>query len=250
MSENSMKSMNPLMVIAATVVIITCLLAVGVMFGIVPSPISKDEPVVVSLDGKAPVASSTTTTTTTKREVAEPRPSAAAVRERERVAERERERVADRREERRDERREARREDRAVVGSTTSSTAGGTVAGSGPGRNVAAVCNNCGTVTSVRTVKQQGEAGLIGPIAGGALGGLAGSQIGGGSGKSIATVVGAVGGAVVGTEVERRQKSTTSYVVGVRLNDGTTREFTFQSAPGFNQGDRVKVVDGSLVRDS
>jgi len=243
MSENSMKSMNPLMVIAATVVIITCLLAVGVMVGIVPSPMSKDADVVSNLDGKAPVASSTTTTTTTtKRAAAEPRASTAS--------ERERERAADRRDDRRDERRADRRDDRSVVGSTTGTTAGGTVAGSGPGRNVAAVCNNCGVVTSVNAVKQQGEAGLIGPIAGGALGGLAGSQIGGGSGKTIATIVGAAGGAVVGTEVERRQKSTTSYTVGVRLNDGTTRSFNFGAAPGFNQGDRVKVVDGSLVRDS
>ena len=234
MSENSMKSMNPLMVIAATVVILTCLLAIGVMFGIVPSPMSKDPDVVGNLDGRAPVASSTTTTTTTKRAATEPRASAPSVRERERTADR----------------RDDRRDDRPVVGSTASSSAGGTVPGSGPGRNVAAVCNNCGVVTSVNAVKQQGEAGLIGPIAGGALGGLAGSQIGGGSGKTIATIVGAAGGAVVGTEVERRQKATTSYTVGVRLNDGTTRSFNFGSAPGFNQGDRVKVVDGSLVRDS
>jgi len=39
-------------------------------------------------------------------------------------------------------------------------------------------------------------------------------------------------------------------VVGVRLNDGTTQSFTFGSAPGYQQGDRVKVVDGRLVRDS
>jgi len=99
-------------------------------------------------------------------------------------------------------------------------------------------------------VKEQGQAGLIGPIAGGALGGLAGSQIGSGSGKTIATIAGAAGGAMVGTEVERRQKSSSSYVVGVRLNDGTTQTFNFSSTPGFQEGDRVRVVDGRLVRDS
>ena len=230
MAENSLKTMNPLMVIAATVVILTCLLAVGVMTGIVPSPMSKDTAVVE--EKATPGSSSTTTTTTTKRSSSEPRASAPAPRERERTVDRTPDRTPDR-----------------TVGGTTGSSAGGTVAGSGSGR-VAAVCNNCGTVTSIRTVKQQGEAGLIGPIAGGALGGLAGSQIGGGSGKSIATVVGAVGGAVVGTEVERRQKSTTSYVVDVRLNDGNTQSFTFGTTPGFNEGDRIRVVNGSLVRDS
>ena len=235
MAENTLKTTNPLMVIAAIVLILTCLVAVGVMTGIVPSPLSKDKDTAVVEQKATPGTSTTTTTTTTKRAITEqPRASVPA------PAPRERERTVDRRDP---------TPDRPTVGGTSSSTAGGTVAGAGSGR-VAAVCNNCGTVTAVRTVKQQGEAGLIGPIAGGALGGLAGSQIGGGSGKSIATVVGAVGGAVVGTEVERRQKSTTSYVVDVRLNDGSTRSFTFASAPGFNSGDRIRVVDGNLVRDS
>ena len=97
---------------------------------------------------------------------------------------------------------------------------------------------------------RQGEAGLVGAIAGGAVGGAIGSQIGGGSGKTIATIVGAAGGAAVGTEVERRYKATTSYVVGVRLNDGTTRSFTYETAPGFREGERVRVVDGRLVRES
>lgn len=252
MNDNSLRSTNPLMIIAATVLILTCLLAIGVMTGIVPSPLSKEDEKVVVLEGSAvaPAASSatTTTTTTTKRSnLVENRPTAApapaAVR---RAPERT---VEDRRGSERTV--EDRRPARTVVGNTSSGPGEGTVAGGAtPGRNVAAVCYNCGTVTSVRAVREQGQAGLIGPIAGGALGGLAGSQIGSGSGKTIATIAGAAGGAMVGTEVERRQKATTSYVVGVRLNDGTTQTFNFNSAPGYQEGDRVRVVDGRLVRDS
>ena len=223
MTQNSLRA-HPLMVITATTVILTCLIAIGVMTGIVPSPLAKDrvaqqDPASLTARGAPPDNQAST------------RSSIAPAKERERTAERPAARAAD----------------RPAVGST-SSAAGGSVASTAP--SAPAVCNNCGTVTSVRAVKQQGEAGLVGPIAGGALGGLVGSQIGGGSGKTLATIVGAAGGAAVGTEVERRQKSTTSYVVAVRLNDGTTRSFTYGNAPGVQQGDRIRVVEGTLIRDS
>jgi outer membrane lipoprotein SlyB len=124
------------------------------------------------------------------------------------------------------------------------------VTGGAPAPRTAAACSHCGTVTSVRVVKQQGEAGLIGPAAGTAVGGLIGSQIGHGSGRTVATIVGAAGGAAAGTEIERRYKSTTHHVVNVRLHDGTTRRFTYGSAPAFREGDRIRVVEGRLMRDS
>jgi outer membrane lipoprotein SlyB len=215
MTQNSLRT-HPLMVITATTVILTCLIAIGVMTGIVPSPMAKDR--AAQENAAAPAE---------RVAPAENRPSARASA----APSKERERTAE----------------RPAAGST-SGAAGGSVAGAAP--SAPAVCNNCGTVTSVRVVKQQGEAGLVGPIAGGAVGGLVGSQIGGGSGKTLATIVGAAGGAAVGTEAERRYKATTSYVVGVRLNNGTTRSFTYGNAPGVQQGDRVRVVDGRLIRDS
>ena len=205
--NHSMRT-QPLFVAAATAVILTCLLAIGIMTGIVPSPLGRDRAVT---EERADLS---------KRPATDSRSTAKAP-----AAPRERKTEA--------------------VGNTRSTAPSGTVAGSAP-----AVCNNCGTVTSVRAVKQQGEAGVVGPLAGGAIGGAIGSQIGGGSGKTIATIAGAAGGAAIGTEVERRSKSTTQYVVGVRLNDGTTRNFTYQSAPGVNEGDKIKVVDDRLIRDS
>ena len=201
---------HPLIVVAATTLILTCLLAIGIMIGIVPSPSARDravteEATIPPKRGAAPVTESRLSS----RAPATPRTSERA------------------------------------TGSTRSAAPSSTVASTTP-----TVCSNCGTVTSVRAVKQQGEAGIVGPLAGGAIGGAIGSQIGGGSGKALATIAGAAGGAAIGTEVERRSKSTTHYVVGVRLNDGTTRSFTYGSAPGVQTGDKVKVVDGRLVRDS
>jgi len=144
----------------------------------------------------------------------------------------------------------ARAQDRAPVGATSSPAGSGNVRGNEPAPRVAAVCETCGRVTSVRAVTRQGEAGLLGPVAGGAVGGLVGHQIGHGSGNTIATIVGAAGGAALGTELERRHKSTTQYVLTVRLNDGTHRTFNYASRPAFQEGDRVRVVQGRLVRES
>ena len=220
MNTSNMK-MHPMMVIAATTVILTCLLAIGIMTGVVPSPLTRDR--IVQEESGAPPkrAAAAPDSRLSSRAAAAPEsrlsPKAAA----------------------------APRAPEGAVGSTRSTAPSGTVASTAP-----AVCMNCGTITSVRAIKQQGEAGLIGPIAGGAIGGVVGSQVGSGSGKTIATIAGAAGGAAIGTEVERRSKSTTQYVVGVRLNDGTTRSFTYASAPGVQEGDKVKVVDGRLIRDS
>jgi outer membrane lipoprotein SlyB len=211
---------HPLIVIAATTLILTCLFAIGVMTGIVPSPLTRERGIVE--DNTTAVAPSARSNLNEDR-LAALRSSTA-----------QRERAAQRR----------------GVGATAGTSASGAVAGGDAPPKVAAICTNCGTVTSVRAVTQQGEAGVLGPAAGGAVGGLVGSQIGGGSGKTIATIVGAAGGAAIGTELERRHKSSTHYVVGVRLNDGTTRTFTYGSTPGVREGDKVKVVEGRLVRDS
>jgi outer membrane lipoprotein SlyB len=230
--DNSLRKMHPLMLIAASAVILTCLVALLMMTGILPGPGTREATVV----GDTATPEVTTSTRSSLNEQINLRPNQNQNQTRTAAAPAPRERAAP----------------RPATGNTAP-RAGGTVAGGeapAPAPKVAAVCNNCGTVTSVRAVKQQGDAGLLGPIAGGAVGGLVGSQIGGGSGKTIATIVGAAGGAAVGTEVERRHKSTTSYVVGVRLNDGSTRSFTYGSNPGVQSGDRVKVVDGQLVRDS
>lgn len=111
-----------------------------------------------------------------------------------------------------------------------------------------AACPNCGTVTDVKTVKKEGEGTGLGAVAGGVIGGVLGHQVGSGRGNTAATVVGAGAGAYAGHQIEKNQKSTTSYQVVVKLEDGKTRTFNFAKETSWRVGDRVKVVDGRITR--
>jgi len=112
---------------------------------------------------------------------------------------------------------------------------------------VVSSCGNCGVIESVREIRTKGEGSGVGMAVGGVAGGLVGNQIGSGSGRTIATIAGAAGGAYVGNEVEKSSKSSTSYRITVRMEDGTYRTITQGSRPGHGVGDRVKLVDGNIV---
>jgi len=107
-------------------------------------------------------------------------------------------------------------------------------------------CGNCGNVESIRTITTRARGSGVGAAGGAILGGLLGNQVGGGHGRQLATVAGAVGGAVVGNQVEGNMKASHSYEIRVRLDDGTLRTFHQQSAPRWRNGDRVRIVKGSL----
>lgn len=113
---------------------------------------------------------------------------------------------------------------------------------------VAAVpaCVDCGVIESVREVDAKGKASGIGAVGGAVVGGLLGNQVGAGRGKDAMTVAGAVGGAVAGNEVEKRVKTTRSYEVTVRLNDGTTRVISESGQPVWRAGDKVRIVNGAI----
>ncbi len=113
---------------------------------------------------------------------------------------------------------------------------------------VARICTDCGVIDMINVVDTKGSGSGLGAVGGAVVGGLLGNQIGRGRGNTAATVVGAVGGAVAGNEVEKRVKSTKEYQVTVRMDDGNTRSFTFDSAPGYVVGEKVKVIDGRLVK--
>jgi outer membrane lipoprotein SlyB len=103
-----------------------------------------------------------------------------------------------------------------------------------------------GVVESVREVTQPGETTGLGPIAGGIAGAVLGNQVGHGMGKNIATVLGAAGGAFAGKEIEKRSRSTKSWEISVRLDDGSHRSFTSSTAPFWQAGNRVRLVEGKL----
>jgi len=111
-----------------------------------------------------------------------------------------------------------------------------------------AACDNCGTVTDVRTIKKEGEGSGVGAVAGGVLGGVIGHQVGSGRGNTAATIVGAGAGAYAGHQVEKNQKSTTTYEVVVKMEGGKTRTFNFEKETSYRVGDKIKVVDNKLTR--
>lgn len=111
-----------------------------------------------------------------------------------------------------------------------------------------ALCNECGTVTDVKTVKKEGEASGAGAVIGGIAGGVLGHQVGSGRGKDVATVAGAAGGAYAGHQIEKNKNASTSYVVYVKMEDGASRSFTYSQPTSYKIGDKVKIVDKKLTR--
>ncbi|ADG15947.1 17 kDa surface antigen [Paraburkholderia atlantica] len=113
----------------------------------------------------------------------------------------------------------------------------------------AAHCSNCGTVVAISAVRHEGHGTGIGAVGGAVAGGVVGNQFGAGSGRTAMTLLGALGGGLAGNSVEKHLRSTTSYSVRVRMEDGKTRYFTYHEAPPFHDGERVRVQNGGLVAD-
>jgi len=121
----------------------------------------------------------------------------------------------------------------------------GTVKAPEATQNAASVCAACGKVESVTAVKQKGEGTGLGAVGGAVVGGLLGHQVGGGSGRNVATVLGAVGGGVAGNEIEKHQRATTVYQIAVRMDDGSLRTVTQNTAPAVGQ---KVTVEGTTLR--
>jgi outer membrane lipoprotein SlyB len=109
----------------------------------------------------------------------------------------------------------------------------------------ASVCATCGTVESVKSEKHKGEGTGLGAVGGAVIGGVVGHQLGGGNGKKALTVLGAVGGGLAGHEVEKQARSNTVYQVQMRMDDGSTRTVTQNTAPAV--GARFE-VEGSQLK--
>lgn len=119
---------------------------------------------------------------------------------------------------------------------------------SGAGQSEPRICSSCATILSVRTEAREGQGTGLGVVGGAVVGGLLGSAVGGGTGKKIATVGGAVAGGYAGNEIEKRQRSSTVWVVKMRNSDQSNRTMTFSHDPGVQNGDVVRVSDGQLIR--
>lgn len=107
-------------------------------------------------------------------------------------------------------------------------------------------CADCGVIEGVREVEVKGKGTGLGAVAGGVAGALVGHELGGGNAKTLMGVVGAVGGAVAGNEVEKRARATKQWEVTVRLEDGSTRVVTLAQQPPLRAGDRVRLA-GNVI---
>ncbi|KAF1045145.1 MAG: hypothetical protein GAK35_01471 [Herbaspirillum frisingense] len=108
-----------------------------------------------------------------------------------------------------------------------------------------AICSSCGEVVGVRAVQHTPQTSGVGIAGGAVVGGLLGNQVGGGTGRTLATIAGAVGGGYAGNEIEKRGRTTTTYVVDVRMENGKSRSFP-QTSENWRVGDQVRVVNGRL----
>ena len=106
------------------------------------------------------------------------------------------------------------------------------------------VCTTCGTVDSYDAVKVAGQANGIGAVGGGAAGAVIGSQIAGRHNHTLGGVIGAIGGGLLGNEIEKSQRTTTVYDVHVRMDDGSVRTIRQSTVPVV--GSKVTVNGNSL----
>ena len=107
-----------------------------------------------------------------------------------------------------------------------------------------------GRVTNVEFMRGGQSQGIAGAVVGGAVGGLAGNQVGGGSGRTAATVLGVVGGALIGRAVEQNMNrgGQDHYRVTVQFERGNVRTFDYDRAPDVRVGDRVRADGNQLYR--
>ncbi|MEY4598913.1 MAG: hypothetical protein RLZZ445_1710 [Pseudomonadota bacterium] len=206
------KKINPLIALAAVSVILFSIVGIGVMTGLIPNSFSKGKESALETGASKPAAEETKT----GKAEAVPAP----------------------------------KQKTAAKHSTTNTAQAPhqpATKSQEQAKAAAPVCANCGVVSSVNVIAQQGEGSGLGAVAGGVVGGLLGNQVGGGTGKKIATVAGVAGGAYAGHQIEKNAKSSTRYDVIVKMEDGSTRTFSYESQPAFQAGSKVRIVNGALT---
>lgn len=101
-----------------------------------------------------------------------------------------------------------------------------------------------GTILAVDTVTIEGSQTGLGSVSGGVLGGIAGNTVGGGHGRALATAVGAIGGALVGTALEEGATRKNGVEVTVELDSGEVIAVVQEADDIYAVGDRVRIIRG------
>lgn len=113
------------------------------------------------------------------------------------------------------------------------------------GVRLARVCDRCGVVTQVRTVKRKGEASGVGAVGGAVAGGVIGKKT---TDSTIGTAGGAVVGGLLGHEIEKRVKRRTVWETSVTMKDGRTRRFDTEAQPAWKAGTVVELTADDQIR--
>jgi outer membrane lipoprotein SlyB len=111
-------------------------------------------------------------------------------------------------------------------------------------------CDQCGTVQRVeQNITQGGGHGTAGAIIGAIAGGVLGNQVGKGNGKKLATVGGAVGGGFAGNAIGNNTGSSTSWIVRIKMGNGSYQNIQVRDASAIRAGDLVEVdAKGNIMR--
>lgn len=99
-----------------------------------------------------------------------------------------------------------------------------------------------GIVESIQQVDRQKYAQGTGAVTGALIGGGLGAIAGQGWGKAAAVTIGAVGGGIVGNELQKNQVELV-WQIGIRYDDGSFGTIAQTQPPGLRIGDRVRVTD-------
>jgi len=119
-----------------------------------------------------------------------------------------------------------------------------------PNAQHVAICSECGVVQSVNEIDTKGKGSGAGAVGGAVVGGVVGHQVGSGDERKVGAVVGAVAGGLLGNEIEKEVRTTKSFDITVRFDDGSSRVLNEASATSWRVGDKVKVVNGVLHANS
>lgn len=109
-----------------------------------------------------------------------------------------------------------------------------------------AVDPNSGEVVSINAVQSPEPTTGLGAVGGAVAGGLLGNQVGQGRGRVLATIAGAVGGGLAGNGIEHAVRKATTYQVQVRMQDGSYRNFNYDTQPPVQVGEHVHAYGESL----
>ena len=110
-----------------------------------------------------------------------------------------------------------------------------------------AVCALCGIVESIRSVEVYEESSAVGGAADRSTAENPGAGAGGAIANSAVSMLDSLSGALSGGP-EKSVRKRVVWRVTVRMTDGSYRAISLPSPPVFGVGEKVRVVEGRLVR--